>query len=173
MARKTNDIEKVSRKATSQKEKAEEPKKRGRRKAVTETPEAEPAEPKAKKPRRTKAQKALDEAQELLNEISVKRERYLGEVQVLTSLLSAFGILTDDGDVEVRTPEKGTQYFYLFKSMAHHPLFEVKSSNWIGGYSDLFRFTDGNLYLDEAIATRVCHAKNMYMRRLAESNIKR
>lgn len=173
MAKKKNDIENTSRKAVSQTEKADEPKKRGRRKSVVENPETEPAEPKVRRPRRTKAQKALDEVQQQLNDLIVKRDRYLGEVQVLTNLLSAFGILTNDGDVEVRTPEKGTQYFYLFKSMTHHPVFEVKFSNWMGGFSDLFRFTDGNIYLDETVAVRICHAKNMYMRKLAESNIKK
>lgn len=127
------------------------------------------AEEEVRKPRGRKKAQTLEEAP--LDELQVRRDRYLSELRYLTMILSAYGILTDDGSIEVETPKMGTTYWWLFKNI-NTRVYEVKSCNWLGGMSDLFRFSEGNMFLDEGTARVVAHTKSMYLRQLIEQNKK-
>lgn len=115
-------------------------------------------------------QETIADYEQRLEVLKARHDQYKEAVKTFTMLLSSFGVLTRDKDVEITTPKKGTPYFYLFKSMTtrDNMLYIVKTCNWIGGSSDLFRFSDGNMFLDEHTANAVCHAKNMMLLEIQE-----
>ena len=125
-----------------------------------------------RKPRKAKAVTQLEAVNAEIAAAIEKRDRYLHEIKTLEMLLSAFGILTDDGSVDFRTPEKGTPYFYLFAN-GNTLLFDVRTTNWIGGISDCFRFCRGNVFMDEQTAQTVCHAVNIRLLEIKKTTAKK